>query len=140
MNFTNSPFERMMKEVPWPGRGSDDPCTGCRYYKECKGRKKQCRKKFRALTRDEKKKIRSLVTGTCANYDRETGLCLLYAAQMLDRGVLPLFPGGCPASRPGASCGADRGRQFLGASGLCGLRTGIFTRRPSSLLFRRLQG
>ena len=39
MNFTNSPFERMMKEVPWPGRGSDDPCTGCRYYKECKGRK-----------------------------------------------------------------------------------------------------
>ncbi len=49
MNFTNSPFERMMKEVPWPGRGSDDPCTGCRYYKECKGRKKQCRKKFRAL-------------------------------------------------------------------------------------------
>ena len=39
----------MMKEVPWPGRGSDDPCTGCRYYKECKGRKKQCRKKFRAL-------------------------------------------------------------------------------------------
>ena len=49
MNFTNSPFERMMKEVPWPGRGSDDPCTGCRYYTECKGRKKQCRKKFRAL-------------------------------------------------------------------------------------------
>ena len=94
----------------------------------------------RELTRDEKKKIRTLVTGMCANYDRETGLCLLYAAQMLDRGVLPLFPGGCPASRPGASCGADRGRQFLGASGLCGLRTGIFTRRPSSLLFRRLQG
>ena len=27
----------------------------------------------RALTRDEKKKIRSLVTGMCANYDRETG-------------------------------------------------------------------
>ena len=49
VNFTNSPFERMMKEVPWPGRGSDDPCTGCRYYKECKGRKRQCRKKFRAL-------------------------------------------------------------------------------------------
>ena len=49
MNFTNSSFERMMKEVPWPGRGSDDPCTGCRYYKECKGKKKQCRKKFRAL-------------------------------------------------------------------------------------------
>lgn len=28
------------------------------------------------LTRDEKKKIRSLVTGMCANYDRESGLCL----------------------------------------------------------------
>ena len=49
MNFTSSPFERMMKEVPWPGRGSDAPCAGCRYYKECKGKKKQCRKKFRAL-------------------------------------------------------------------------------------------
>ena len=49
MNFTSSPFERMMKEVPWPGRGSDDPCAGCRYHKECKGKKNQCRKKFRAL-------------------------------------------------------------------------------------------
>ena len=97
MNFTSSPFERMMKEVPHPGWDNDDPCKGCRYYKECKGKKKQCRKKFRALiveprpsghrgpksymdarelTRDEKKKIRSLVTGMCANYDRESGLCL----------------------------------------------------------------
>ena len=97
MNFTSSPFERMMKEVPHPGWNNDDPCKGCRYYKECKGKKKQCRKKFRALiveprpaahrgpkskmdarelTRDEKKKIRSLVTGMCANYDRESGLCL----------------------------------------------------------------
>lgn len=49
MNFTSSPFERMMKEVPHPGWGNDDPCKGCRYYKECKGKKKQCRKKFRAL-------------------------------------------------------------------------------------------
>ena len=30
----------------------------------------------RELTRDEKKKIRSLITGMCANYDRESGLCL----------------------------------------------------------------
>lgn len=30
----------------------------------------------RELTRDEKKKIRSLVTWMCANYDRESGLCL----------------------------------------------------------------
>ena len=66
MNFTSSPFERMMKEVPHPGWDNDDPCKGCRYYKECKGKKKQCRKK----------KIRSLVMGMCANYDRESGLCL----------------------------------------------------------------
>ena len=33
MNFTSSPFERMMKEVPHPGWD----------------KKKQCRKKFRAL-------------------------------------------------------------------------------------------
>ena len=39
----------MMKEVPHPGWNNDDPCKGCRYYKECKGKKKQCRKKFRAL-------------------------------------------------------------------------------------------
>ena len=44
MNFTSSPFERMMKEVPHPGWDNDDPCKGCRYYKECKGKKKQCRK------------------------------------------------------------------------------------------------
>ena len=30
----------------------------------------------RDLTRDERKKIRRLVTGMCANYDSETGLCL----------------------------------------------------------------
>ena len=30
----------------------------------------------RELTRDEKKTIRTLVTGMCANYDRESGLCL----------------------------------------------------------------
>ena len=33
MNFTSSPFERMMKEVPHPGWDNDDPCKGCRYYK-----------------------------------------------------------------------------------------------------------
>ena len=36
MNFTSSPFERMMKEVPHPGWDNDNPCKGCRYYKECK--------------------------------------------------------------------------------------------------------
>ena len=34
MNFTDSPFEQMMKEVPRPGRGSSGPCAGCRYAKE----------------------------------------------------------------------------------------------------------
>lgn len=38
MNFTSSPFERMMKEVPHPGWDNDNPCKGCRYYKECKGK------------------------------------------------------------------------------------------------------
>ena len=28
IDFSNSPFERMMKEVSWQGRGSDDPCAG----------------------------------------------------------------------------------------------------------------
>ena len=49
MNFTDSPFEQMMKEVPRPGRGSSGPCAGCRYAKECKNQKGRCRKKFRAL-------------------------------------------------------------------------------------------
>lgn len=49
MNFTNSPFEKMMKEVPRPGRGGADACSGCRYFKECRGRKGRCRKKFRTL-------------------------------------------------------------------------------------------
>lgn len=49
MNFTNSPFEKMMKEVPRSGRGGADDCSGCRYFKECRGRKGHCRKKFRTL-------------------------------------------------------------------------------------------
>ena len=35
MNFTNSPYEKMMKEIPRPGRGGADRCAGCRYLKEC---------------------------------------------------------------------------------------------------------
>ena len=49
MNFTNSPFERMMKETPRPGHGGSDLCAGCRHLKECRGRKGRCRKKFRTL-------------------------------------------------------------------------------------------
>ena len=86
----------------------------------------------RELTRDEKKKIRSLVTGMCANYDRETGLCLPLdcACYMLHKcwtgaycryfreAVLPLDPellaaltveGGSPELRACTVCG----RAFL---------------------------
>ena len=44
MNFTNSPYEKMMKEIPRPGRGG---AAGCRHLKECGNRKDRCRKKFR---------------------------------------------------------------------------------------------
>lgn len=49
MNFTNNPYEKLMKEVPRPGRGGSDPCAGCRYLKECRRQKGRCRKKFRTL-------------------------------------------------------------------------------------------
>lgn len=48
MNFTSSPFEKMMKEVPSPGR-SGDPCDGCRERHICGGQPKRCRKKYRSL-------------------------------------------------------------------------------------------
>ena len=47
MNFTNSPYEKMMKEIPRPGRSGADRCAGCRHLKECGNRKGHCRKKFR---------------------------------------------------------------------------------------------
>ena len=47
MNFTNSPYEKMMKEIPRPGRGGADRCAGCRHLKECGNRKGHCREKFR---------------------------------------------------------------------------------------------
>lgn len=82
----------------------------------------------RELTRDEKKKIRSLVTGMCANYDGESGLCLPLdcPCYMLHKcwtgaycryfknAVLPLNPelevsltkeGTAPELRPCAVCG-----------------------------------
>lgn len=49
MNFTNSPYEKMMKEIPHPGRGGSAPCAGCRYLKECGGKVGRCRKRFRTL-------------------------------------------------------------------------------------------
>ena len=86
----------------------------------------------RELTRDERKKIRGLVTGMCANYDSETGLCLPLDCpcymmnkwwtgaycRYFQRSVLPLNPalkvsllevGPAPGLRPCAVCG----RPFL---------------------------
>ena len=97
----------------------------------------------RELTRDEKKKIRRLVTGMCANYDGESGLCLPLdcPCYMLHKcwtgaycryfrnAVLPLDPaleitltdeGMAPELRACAVCG----KAFL----------------PASLLLRSLQG
>ncbi len=49
MNFTNSPFEQMMKEAPRTGRSDSGSCAGCRYAKECTNQKGRCRTKFRTL-------------------------------------------------------------------------------------------
>ncbi len=49
MNFTNSPYEKMMKQIPRPGLGGAEPCSGCRFLKECGARRERCRKRFRTL-------------------------------------------------------------------------------------------
>ncbi len=82
----------------------------------------------RELTRDEKTKIRRLVTGMCANYDEESGLCLpldcpcymLHKCwtgsycRYFEKAVLPLNPalevslmeeGAAPELRSCAVCG-----------------------------------
>ena len=41
MNFTNSPYEKMMKKIPHPGRGGADRCAGCRHFKECGNRERR---------------------------------------------------------------------------------------------------
>ena len=100
----------------------------------------------RELTRDEKKKIRTLVTGMCANYDRESGLCLPLdcACYMLHKcwtgaycryfreAVLPLNP------ELQASLTTEGISPELRACAVCG--KAFFARGASSLLFRRLQG
>lgn len=50
MNFTNSPFERMMRQRP--GTDSDHPCISCRHRRECGYMMHQCRKKFRLVFGD----------------------------------------------------------------------------------------
>ena len=111
----------------------------------------------RELTRDEKKKIRTLVTGMCANYDRESGLCLPLdcACYMLHKcwtgaycryfreAVLPLNPelqasltteGISPELRACAVCG----KPFLPEGRQAGEKTGRLLRFAASkgLTFR----
>lgn len=49
MNFTNSPYEKMMKEIPRPGRGGAAPCAGCKERRTCDGQTGRCKKKYRSL-------------------------------------------------------------------------------------------
>ena len=100
----------------------------------------------RELTRDERKKIRGLVTGMCASYDSETGLCLPLdcPCYMLNkwrtgaycryfrRSVLPLNP----ALETALLEEGPRPR----APALHGLWQALFADGAASLLLRSLQG
>lgn len=48
MNFTDSPFEKMM-QTPRVGNDGGNPCDGCHISNYCKGKPSQCKKRFRAL-------------------------------------------------------------------------------------------
>ena len=50
MNFTDKPFERMMRQRP--GTDSGHPCKHCRHKWECGYLLHQCRKKFRSVLGD----------------------------------------------------------------------------------------
>lgn len=50
MNFTDNPFERMMRQRP--GTDSGHPCKHCRHKWECGYLLHQCRKKFRSVLGD----------------------------------------------------------------------------------------
>ena len=40
MNFTDSPYERMMKQVPRPSRHDPEPCPDCRERGGCKKKRR----------------------------------------------------------------------------------------------------
>ncbi len=112
MNFTDSPYERMMKQIPRPSRHDPEPCPDCRErgrlqeetpHPDCRAPQDfgpswpeavMCRE----LTRDERKTIRRLVTGMCANYDS-------------DYGCLPGLPLLCSANGGREACAATSGRR-----------------------------
>ena len=50
MNFTDNPFEHMMRQRP--GTDSGHPCKHCRHKWECGYLLHQCRKKFRSVLGD----------------------------------------------------------------------------------------
>lgn len=50
VNFTDNPFERMMRQRP--GTDSGHPCKHCRHKWECGYLLHQCRKKFRSVLGD----------------------------------------------------------------------------------------
>lgn len=90
MNFTNNPYEKMMKQKPRPLAPSipkapkGSRCSGCPYWRgiSCVSCYRELLKPLpggdgvaRELTREEKRKIRALVVKWCANYNKEYG-CL----------------------------------------------------------------
>ena len=104
----------------------------------------------RELTRDEKKKIRTLVTGMCANYDRESGLCLPLdcACYMLHKcwtgaycryfreAVLPLNP---ELQAAVTSCRLQRLDIPCFLEGVSGVGISYYIPPRSALLFRNIQ-
>ena len=92
----------------------------------------------RELTRQEKTAIRKLVTKWYANYDKDYGClpldcALLYAGQVLDWRLLPLFLFGGAAPRSGAGKVADRGA-YHGNPALSRVRQGFPPRWAAALL------
>ena len=90
----------------------------------------------RELTRDERKTIRRLVTGMCANYDSEYGCLPLDCPCYMP---VPLLPGGGAASGPGAGKLPYRGGGGAGNKAMCRMREALYSRRAASLLLRSLQ-
>ena len=64
MNFTDNPFERMMRQRP--GTDSGHPCKHCRHKWECGYLLHQCRKKFRSVLGDTAPPVAGAVHPRCS--------------------------------------------------------------------------